>query len=146
MRSLGEKNIMTHKYRVLILVVLALSAFRIFAAPYSYKCTVKNELRTNDNGNLVNGHQIYIASVFNVDRKSGVVLGDTLGNSSYKTKTVIDPGGEEQYFKLLWLSHPVAGIIGGVNSVYLSIEEFNENYLKPFVLVNGNTVLSGTCE
>ena len=137
---------MTKKYHVFILVVLALSAFRTFAAPYSYKCTVKNELRTNDNGNLINGHQIYIASVFYVDRKSGLVLGDTLGNSSYKTKTVIDPGGKEQHFKLLWLSHPVVGTIGGINSVYLSVEEFNENYLKPFVLVYGNTVLSGTCE
>jgi len=130
----------------LLMALLSLVPQYAISGINAYECTVKNELHTNNDGELVSNRKIYIGGVFNVERKTGVVLGGGLGNSSYKTKTIIDPGGKDQSFKLLWQSHPVVGTSGGINSVYLTVEEYNENFLKPFVLVEGNTVLSGTCK
>ncbi len=133
------------KRLILTLLLSATSQYAI-AGVHAYECTVKNELHTDNDGILISDHEIYKGKIFNVDRKTGMVLGGGLGNSSYKTKTVIDPGSKEQSFKLLWQSHPVAGTSNGINSVYLTVQEFNKNYLKPFIVVEGSTVLSGTCK
>jgi hypothetical protein len=132
--------------RTISILLLSFFSPYVTAGVHAYECKIKSELHTNNAGLLISKNKIYLSGVFNVERKTGVVLGGGLGNSSYKTKTVIDPGGKEQSFKLLWESHPVVGISGGINSVYLTVEEFNENYLKPFIVVVGNTVLSGTCK
>jgi len=132
------------KFQIFLLTMLVLSTAH--AGPYSYECEVKGEYVYNTNGELTPERKIYYGEKFNVERKSGVVLGGGVGNSSYPTKSVIDTGGREQSYKLLWVSKEVAVTNGGRNAAYLSVEEFNENFLKPFTLVAGSKVLTGLCK
>ncbi len=119
-----------------------------FAETYSYECKVVEELSLQEDGRLITKkNNIYKNKTFHVDRNTGTVLGGGLGNSSYKTKTILDPGGTQQSFKLIWLSHPVRGTNNkGKNAVYLLVQEFYETPEKPFVLVTGFTTLSGICK
>ena len=84
---------MTNKY-LAILLLLALSE-SAFAGPYSYECEVLEELWLEDDGSIKPLHKIYHNGKFHVDRRTGAVLG-ILNNSSYETRQIIDPGGEEQ--------------------------------------------------
>jgi hypothetical protein len=128
------------------LLLCILFSNTIFAGEYSYSCEVNNEYTLHDDGTLKQDQRIYIGSKFNVERKSGVVLGDGVGNSSYPTKQVIDAGSNAQSYKLIWISREVIGYKGSHNSVYLNIEEYNSNSLKPFTLHLGSTILSGQCK
>ena len=135
------------RMKYLSIILIALIPFYGDAAQYSYECTIAVDLRFDKDGKLIPTQNIYLNKIFGVDRKTGVVLGGGLGNSSYETKTIIDPGGKWNSFKLLWQSYPIEFPSGtGRNAVYLAVEEYNENHLKPFVLVDGSTVLSGTCK
>jgi hypothetical protein len=116
------------------------------AGEYSYSCEIKGELLLTDDGVLRSENEIYLGSKFNVERKSGVVLGEDIGNSSYPTKQVIDMGSSEQSYKLIWISREVIGFEGAYNSVYLNIQEYNPNFLKPFTLNLGSRTLSGICK
>lgn len=113
---------------------------------YSYECEVLGEYVHDEKGTLVLDRRIYVGEKFNVERRSGVVLGGGVGNSSYPTKQVLDPGGKEQSYKLIWISKDVSGTTGGKNVVYLNIEEFAESEKKSFVLFEGSRVLSGLCK
>lgn len=131
--------------RTFLIALLSCITQYSFSGPYSYECTVRNELHPSEEGKLTSDYQVYLNSIFHVDRKTGIVLGGGLGNSSYKTRTIIDPGGEEHSFKIVWMSHPVAGIEAARNTVYLQVYEYDETPLKRFVAVEGENVLSGTC-
>jgi hypothetical protein len=115
------------------------------AGEYSYSCKVKGELLSTDAGLITSGNEIYLDSKFSVERKSGVVLGEDIGNSSYPTKQVIDMGSSDQSYKLIWISREVIGFEGDYNSVYLNVEEHNPNLLKPVTLNLGSRTLSGVC-
>ena len=116
------------------------------AAGPVYECEVLFEEDIGKNGKLEAGIKLYVGRTFHVDRATGTVLGRVLSNSSYATRTVIDPGSEEQSFKLISISAEVGGTDGGHNAAYLEIKEFESGYLKPFILVNNGRVLTGTCE
>jgi hypothetical protein len=131
--------------RKFLTLILCLPHF-VFAGEYSYSCEVKGEFFLTDEGILKPENMIYFGSKFNVERKSGVVLGGGIGNSSYPTKQVIDMGSTHQSYKLVWISREVIGIKGSFNSVYLNIQEYNSNYLKPFTLNLGSKTLSGVCK
>ncbi|WP_444902174.1 hypothetical protein ACJJIG_04390 [Microbulbifer sp. SSSA007] len=132
--------------RALLGILICVCPVLSFSGPFAYECNIKNEFQLNSDGQLVTEYKIYSGKFFNVDRKTGVVLGGGVGNSSYKIKQIIDPGGKEQSFKLLWISHQITGVEGGHNSAYLTIKEYNENFLKPFILVLPNSMLTGTCK
>jgi len=117
-----------------------------YSGTFTYECTIKHELQLNSEGQLSTEYTLYVGNTFNVDRKSGLVLGGGLGNSTYKSRHIIDPGGKEQSYTLMWISHPISGTSGGVHSTYLNIEEHNDNLLKPFVLIQSSSVLTGTCK
>jgi hypothetical protein len=130
----------------LLFFILVLLPFTVHAGTYSYSCKVKAEYVLSDSGELDLKNNLYFGSEFNVERKSGVVLGDGVGNSSYPTKQIIDIGSEEQSYKLIWISSEVIGVSGAFNAVYLNVEEYNENLLKPYTLVLGTRTLTGTCK
>lgn len=132
------KNILIIGFLTLPLICLA--------DDFSYECEINGEYIFGEKGNLISDEKIYSGQKFNVDRKSGVVLGGGVGNSSYPAKEVLDPGGKEQSYKLIWISKDVVGTGGGKNVVYLSVEEFAEGLEKPFVLVAGSRTLSGLCK
>lgn len=133
--------------KFLLLSVLFLFPSLIFASDNSYTCQINGEYKISDNGKLLPDNQnIYIDKIFNVERKSGVVLGGGVGNSSYPTKSVIDIGSKDQSFKLIWISKDVIGTNGGKNAVYLTIDEFINGDIKPFSMILSSKVLSGTCQ
>jgi hypothetical protein len=133
--------------RYLTLLIASLFSSLSYADAYSYSCEINGEYTFGSDGKLVPAKQkIYLDQKFNVERKSGVVLGGGVGNSSYPTKTVIDIGGKEQAYKLIWISKEVVGTNGGRNAVYLSVEEYNEGDIKPFSMIVGSEVLSGVCQ
>ncbi len=118
-----------------------------YANSDTYSCVIMGEYKISDTGKLIPDDQnVYIGQKFNVERKSGVVLGGGVGNSSYPTKTVIDNGGKDQAYKLIWISNEVIGTDDGRNAVYISIEEYNKGEIKPFSMIEGSKVLSGNCQ
>ena len=133
--------------RCIALLIASLFSSLSYAGAYSYSCEINGEYKFGSDGQLVpDDRKIYLGQQFNVERKSGVVLGAGVGNSSYLTKTVIDIGGKEQAYKLIWISKEVVGTNGGRNAVYLSVEEYSESDVKPFSMIVGSQVLSGVCQ
>lgn len=119
----------------------------VSADPYTYSCEINGEYSFDNQGKLVpHNLKIYLGKKFNVERKTGVVLGGGVGNSTYPTKKVLDFGGKEQAYKLIWISDDVVGTNGGKNIGYLSIEEYDEKRLKPFSMMIASEVLTGLCQ
>lgn len=133
--------------RYLILLIAPLFSCLSYAGAYSYSCEINGEYTFGSDGKLVPADpKIYLGKKFSVERKSGVVLGGGVGNSSYPSKSVIDTGSKQQAYKLIWISKEVVGTNGGRNAVYLSVKEYNENDTKAFSMIVGSEVLSGVCQ
>ncbi len=129
-----------------IFALLLLFPCLTFAGGSTYSCEVKAEFSLADDGILKLENKSYIGSQFNVERKSGLVMGDVIGNSAYPTKQVIDVGSSEQSYQLVWISHEVWGVKGAFNSAYLRIQEYHAGIEKPFILNLGYKTLSGLCK
>lgn len=98
-----------------------------------------------DDGKLGPGYDSHIGSTFYVDRETGVLMGAGLSNSGYPERTILDPGSDDNSFKLIWASATIGGSGGSHHIGYLEIREWAERVIKPFVLVKNGTVLTGTC-
>ncbi len=130
---------------MLLVFSLCFSPF-VFSASSSYVCTVAGVYSHSSDGTLVDSEKPpYLGAKFNVDRASGEVLGD-IGNSTYPIKQVLDPGGPEQSYKLIWMSPVVKGTESGRNIGTLEVKEYAEHRSKPFVLNDGMFIMAGTCE
>jgi len=131
--------------RMSLALFLCFSPF-VFSASSSYVCTVAGVYSLSTDGVLADsGKSPYLDAKFNVDRASGVVLGD-VGNSTYPIKQVLDPGGPEQSYKVIWMSPSVKGTETGRNVGFLEVNEYSEQRSKPFVLNDGMFIMAGTCE
>ncbi|WP_040661606.1 hypothetical protein [Neptuniibacter caesariensis] len=131
--------------RAVILLLLCVPCL-VSAGSLSYSCEVKSEFYLASSGSLESGNQLYVGSKFNVEKRTGVVSGTGVGNSSYPTKQVIDVGSEEQSYQLIWISREVIGIKGAHNSVYLRVQENHEGMNKPFIMNMGSKTLTGICK
>jgi len=129
-----------------LLIATILACNPVFAGDLAYECEVLTEQMISDDGVLEPGLDIYIGKSFHVERRTGVVLGGGFGNSAYPTKSILDLGNDSMSYKLIWVSRPIWGLDDSHNAGYLVIQEYSENYLKPFILVFGGRVLTGTCE
>ena len=128
-----------------LIFIIALST-RVVAGPFSYECTIKGVYEEGNVGQLVDSKLIpYTNSTFRIDRKSGVVLGQLVSNSNYPIRQILDPGGPDQDYKVLWMSDQIFGTNGGRHVSYLTVNEYAKSESKPFVLVLGWNVLSGIC-
>jgi hypothetical protein len=131
--------------RILLVFSLCFSPF-VFSASSSYVCTVAGVYSHSSDGILADsGKSPYLDAKFNVDRAYGVILGD-FGNSTYPIKQVLDPGGLDQSYKLIWMSSVVKGTGAGRNVGFLEVKEYSERRSKPFVLNDGIFIMAGTCE
>ena len=128
----------------IVLLIVFISQYAN-SAKNSYECKIINTFIVDDLGLLNSIDSPYKESIFYVDRKSGVVLG-SINNSTYKYISILDPGGIDQSFKLLWKSHTITGTIDGINVTYLVVREFSENISKPFTLSTTYKVYSGLCQ
>ena len=131
--------------RMSLVLFLCFSPF-VFSASSSYVCRVTGVYSLSTDGILADSRKSpYLDAKFNVDRASGVVLGD-VGNSTYPIKQVLDPGGPEQSYKVIWMSPLVKGTETGRNVGFLEVNEYSEHRSKPFVLNDGMFIMAGTCE
>jgi hypothetical protein len=118
------------------------------AGPLTYKCTVGAHYELASDGSLQPLKKAMSASLgseFYVDRRSGVVIGGGIGNASYPTKTIIDPGGPAMAFKLLSVSADVATTKNGKNAIYLTVQEYANSVDKPFVATDNMIIITGRC-
>ncbi len=128
----------------ILLILLSVTSSALGDA-FSYECDIVGEYVHGTKGELVPDKKEYAGGKFYVERKLGVVLGNYLGNSSYPSRQVLDPGGASQAYKLIWVSKDLEGTTGGKNVGYLSVQEYAQGAKKPFVLVTDSRVLSGEC-
>jgi hypothetical protein len=128
-----------------IAVFLFLFTVPAIAGPNSYECEILDELWLEDNGEWSSNYTLYKNQKFHVERKTGVILGAGLGNSSSEIKQVIDPGDQFQSYKLISIDYQTAKSETGRNVTYLTVKEFVPGPKKPFIAVTSLLVLNGTC-
>lgn len=111
------------------------------AGSQAYICTVTAFHRLADDGNLSSSTEDpIVGKVFTVDRESGKIIGKYISSTGFETK-VLDSGSEKQSFKVV-ATNP----LGFLHVLYLVIEEFQRELRKPFILFDGTSAYSGTCE
>jgi hypothetical protein len=127
---------------VYLVVVAALLAGAVHAGSEGYVCTVATFSRLADDGTLrSDGDDPIIGQEFTVDRQSGKIIGRYMASGGYTT-TVLDFGSSSQTFKVL--AKTPEGLF--VHILYLEIQEFRKEILKPFLLVDSSLVYSGRCK
>jgi hypothetical protein len=104
-----------------------------------YKCNIKHSLQLGKDGSaqpnaLANQ---YRNMEFVIDRASGRMLGGTASNWKYE---VWDRGSNQQSYKAVYTSQA-----GFLNVQLLQIREYENGPVKPFLLVDGTEVHTGTC-
>ena len=127
-----------------LIIATILACDNIFAGDLSYECEIRSQNTISDDGVFELG-SVYKGNKFHVDRSTGVVLGGDVGNSLYPTKNILDPGNDQMSYKLIWISDGIYGADRHHNTVYLVIEEYAKQMLKPFILIINATVLTGLC-
>jgi hypothetical protein len=132
--------------RILIAVGLISIGSIAHAGQYDYKCTVK-QVYDIDKGAAVlqdNKRAIHVAGqTFVVSRQTGDVIGQpyTLNRAQgWKEFSIVDPGSDQQSFKLLAKSG------GFANVVYLTVKEYEKATSKTFAYYDNFTLVVGTCE
>jgi hypothetical protein len=105
-----------------------------------YKCTIKHSLRLGEDGSA-QPHGLadwYRNKEFIVDRASGRMLG--VISSQVWNHEVFDSGSNEQSYKSVYTSQGKYRHID-----VLQIQEFLEGAIKPFLLMQGTDMFTGTC-
>jgi hypothetical protein len=120
--------------------MVIIGSMSALAQASGYKCTIKQSLKLEKDGSTQPHHlaDTYRNKEFIVDRASGRVLGDI----SYQVwnHQVLDSGSDEQSYKSIYTSQGKYRHID-----VLQIEEFQEGAAKPFLLMQGTDMFTGTC-
>lgn len=132
--------------KFLVLAILALPHLAGIAGKNSYQCIVIKEFHLQEDGSLRQyPHPLAIGNRFAVDRATGVLLdGDNIFLVFRDGENrVLANGNSENNFAALYMSKAGSG---GVHSSLIHIEEFAPAAIKPFLIMSGTSVYSGTCE
>ena len=124
----------------LALPLLALSATQSYAD--AYKCTVRSTGDVDSSGRLLEDGAFadsYLGAEFVVDTVTGKMLGAVTNSNEYGTPTVVDPGSEDQAFKVVTIYRPYTSL------TYLTILVYEDGPEKTFLYVTGTSVMSGVC-
>lgn len=106
-----------------------------------YVCTVVAFSRLTTDGSMTSdAKDPIVGKEFTVDRKSGKIVGRYIGSTGFDTQ-VVDGGSDKQSFKV-FAKNPW----GFLHVLYLEIQEYQKGPRKPFLLVDGSVVYSGTCQ
>ena len=119
-------------------------SMQAFSGKFGYECVVDASYGVSDEGKLIRDEtKQFEGGKFSVSRETGEVTGLQKASSMLAKQTsVINRGSSEMSFKSIALfSNPA---VGGEISV-IEIKEFEESEKKPFVMMQGITILSGTC-
>jgi hypothetical protein len=116
------------------------------AGKLSYQCTVSEQMMLEQDGSLKRPPIPWlIGKRFAVHRTTGQLTGpeDSMWSFDDSKALVLASGNQVNSF----VSTTVAPALGGgVHFTAVSIKEFAESVKKPFVVVSGESVFSGTCD
>ena len=136
------------KYQMLlpITALWMLSALTLSSRVWAnerYHCVIQDQIQTADSGRRVPAAAIRVANhhaqQFVVDRVSGRVMGDVFANHDAQRVEVLDPGSNQQAFKLLAVFGP------NISVDYLQIKEYHVQAAKPFTGMSQGKAYTGVC-
>lgn len=105
-------------------------------------CEIKAEMLINDDGSFRPVPTDPDGSSFSVNRVTGTIVGGPLATTGLIRQFVLDLGSAQSFFKLYTLE-PTPN---GTRYVrYLSVDVGHESGKKPFVAIDGASVMSGVC-
>ena len=127
--------------RTILCLVLAVFTTEALGGRDSFSCEVKNAMALTDNGTVTRASgflALAVGKTFAINRRSGVVLGEFLGNSRALEKRIVADGTAQNAYILFSINGPEAD--------YIYVEAENRADKKPFLAVTqGKAVLSGFC-
>ena len=131
--------------RTFVLLGILLIPIQVMAFQDNYSCKVKQVVRLNDAGNIVENIALsfLVGQSFVVNRMSGKLDGGNawLQTSEHERVTVISDGRESNSFKSISVGKPPTSL-----ATYLHIQLVNTDQIKPFYITTSMSIISGTCE
>ncbi len=130
------------------LIALLLFVSGSAEANSDYKCTIKRISTAEDAPNSTLKYyekQGYIGKQFTVERSTGYIVG-TIKNAYGTRPQVIDSGSKDNSYKVVTTMRLDEGAGSGTNIYALTIMEYIESPMKPFVFLQNDVVFFGTCE
>jgi hypothetical protein len=118
----------------------------VYAGSNGYQCVIATEAQLQTSGHLAKPMQkSALGKRFSIDRRTGTLIepdGEhwTFGGND---SSVIANGNKDNSFMALNVS-PAAG--GGSHATFVIVNEYENVIKKPFILVTGALVYTGTCE
>ena len=117
------------------------------AATYSYICTVETFHGPKDDVGRVDFlGKLAMKTTVAIDRRTGAIIHPIMGNTAYRTTTVLDYGNESWAFRVLSESGTSPDDPSGGNIIYVEVAEYAEGYRKPFLAIESGIAYLGYCE
>lgn len=115
------------------------------ASAIAYQCAISEHLMQSKDGSLKRPPRPHlIGQRFSIDRKTGRLTGPESGfGFADSTYTVLAHGNAQNSY-VSTIHTASAG--NGIHFAVVRIEEFAEGKSKPFIVSDGGTIASGTCE
>lgn len=108
-----------------------------------YHCVIQDQIQAGDSGKRLPAAALRVANhyelQFIVDRSSGRVMGDVFANHDAQRVEILDPGSNQQAFKLLAVFGP------NISVDYLQIKEYHVRAEKPFTGMSQGKAYTGVC-
>lgn len=127
--------------KIILIAIAILSSFSIQALENKtdYKCVVKSASQVTEEGKPkeVESWGFYVGKEFAVERNSGVIIGEHFKNNLTPTK----PAVYDHFVN----GYSVIAVSNDQVYSYLQVNNFEESKQKPFILIQTNVVLTGTC-
>ena len=81
-----------------------------------------------------------------IDRRTGAIIHPIMGNTTYRTTTVLDYGNESWAFRVLSESGTTPDDPSGGHIVYAEVGEYADGHRKPFLAIESGIAYFGYCE
>ena len=125
-----------------MLITVALFFFiPAFAGDRSFNCIVTNVYKLNSSGAIEHDSDLIfppVKSPFNVDRRSGVIVGEQIPIFRPDKFAVVAEGNHGNAFVVAYSAKTQAGV--------LKIENYRNSKRVPFILLDGIWASTGLCE
>lgn len=130
----------------LFCLAFLLNAPVVAAAQNTYQCVISELLQLGDDGALRRPPDPWLVGKrFAVDRNTGTLLGPETSFWSFTDSrpTILARGNESNSFVVALVSDAAGN---GVHATKIVVNEFKSGPIKPFVVLTGSQVASGTCQ
>lgn len=114
-------------------------------ASSDYLCTIERAVSAQQSESHAKYTQMYIGKQFTVERQTGLMAG-ALKNSYVTAPQVISYGSTGESFKAVTTMRKDQGAGAGSNIYALTIDEYQEGPVKPFIFLENSDAYLGQCE